>query len=625
MCGIAGWAKAKGEGLSEERLAAMSRCIVHRGPDDAGQHSGPKGGLAFRRLSLLDLQGGNQPCGDEQGRYWSVFNGEIYNHAELRHELRSHGHDIRGTGDAELIPHLYEQWGPDFLHRLRGMFALAVQDSRTGELFLARDRFGIKPLYWTTNAGPLVFASEVRALRAAGAVSDEPDPVAVWSYLSCGYVPDPATMWSGVQMLPAGHRLRFRDGVVRIEQWWSPRFSPAATADRAEVVDELLAVLVDSVEAHLVADVPVGCYLSSGVDSSLLAALARQQRDLQTFSIGFEGGAGALDELGAARTMAATLGTKHTEQVVTAAEYWDSLPRVVASQEEPLADPSSPALWFLARSASAEVKAVLSGEGADELFGGYPIYREPDALRAVGRLPAGARHWLGRLAGRLPEGRQGKGYLERATTPLERRFLGNVPIFSDDAKHALLRQPAEAEQLGRTSDLLQPLYAATASLDDLTRMQAASCQTWLPCSILMKADKMSMAHSLEVRVPYLDPKVFRAAASLPRRLRVEGQTTKVALRAVAERVLPVETARRPKLGFPVPFRSWLGGGVGNQVRELFAASEDPVLDRRALLQLLDDERRPDRQRRVWTVMIYLLWKQVQQDQAHDSLPVLGRM
>lgn len=621
MCGIAGWA---GQSAPAGWVDEMSACLAHRGPDDSGEQQWPDAGLAFRRLALVDLVGGAQPATDERGRYWSVFNGEIYNHAELRAQLHALGHRLQGAGDADLVPHLYEQWGPQMLRRLRGMFAIAVLDRHTGELFLARDPFGIKPLYWTASAGRLAFASEVGALRSVGLVPDDPDPQAVSDYLAFGYVPQPRTMWAGVNMVPAGHSLSWRDGLARLDRWTQVEFEPDGRRGLDASSDELLAAVEDSVAVHLGADVPVGAYLSSGVDSSLLVALAARRQPVDTFSIGFEGSDGASSELVAARQLASQLGTRHHEQVVTAEEYWQALPQIVAAQEEPLADPSAPALWFLARSASQHVKAVLSGEGADELFGGYPIYREPGALRPVAGLPSAGRTALRHLSRWLPADRPGRGFLERATTPLERRFLGNAPVFDDDSVRGLLADPAPHGGRRTAADVVAPSYRGTEHLDDVARMQAVGCQTWLPSSILAKADKMSMAHSLEVRVPYLDREVLAVAQRLPVHLRVHGQRTKVALRAAAAQVLPAEVAARPKLGFPVPFRAWMNGPASGEVRELFAQGDDSVLDRGALMRLLDAPPSPARERRAWSVMTYLMWRQqaTQRSAPHPHLSSL---
>lgn len=609
MCGVAGWTGHRAD--ATWLVGAMGSALSHRGPDAAGQWVGDTGGLVFRRLALLDLEQGHQPACDERRRFWSIFNGEIYNHVELRRDLTGLGHRLLGHGDAELVPHLYEQWGPAFLGRLRGMFTIAVHDSANGELFLARDAFGIKPLYYTQVGTELLFASDVGALRAAGVVGGEPDPQALWHYLSFGHVPDPLTMWPGVRMLPAGHWLRWRRGQLEVQRWWSPEFAPEpglSLDDAAELIDQ---AVQNSVAAHLIADVPVGAYLSSGVDSSLLVALAVRQQPVRTFSIGFEGSSGDHRELSRASELAAALGTDHEEQIITEQEYWQRLPEIVGAQEEPLADPSAPALWFLARAAAPHVKAVLSGEGADELFAGYPIYQQPHTLRAVTGLPSVARRGLRRFADRLPNGQWGQGYLQRGTTPLEQRFLGNAPLFSEDDKRLLMPQASCGKPLTPSAELLSGSYQQTGGLDDVARMQAASCQTWLASSILLKADKMAMAHSVEVRVPYLDREVFAIASRLPLALRVNANATKVAFRAAAARTLPREIADRPKLGFPVPFRSWLEGDLGAHMHRLFWDCDDPLLDRNAVTGLLQDVRRPDRQQRVWAMMTYLLWRQAQ--------------
>ncbi len=586
----------------------MRDTLRHRGPDDAGTARFDGAGMAFRRLALLDIEGGQQPVADEQQRLWSVFNGELYNHVELRAELRARGHTLRTRSDSELIPHLYEEWGPAFLTRLRGMFALAVYDVRSGELFLARDPFGIKPLYYLETPDHLLYASEARTILAAGVASPPLDPESVAHYLRFGYVPDPLTMWQGMRKVPPGHFVLVRNGVSQQTTYWTPEFDPRDGRGLDEVADEVESALRGSVAAHLLADVPVGAYLSSGVDSSVLVALAARMQEVKTFSVGFEGARSGHDELADARRLATRPGTDHHEERISAQAYRSALPRIVAAQEDPLADPSAPALWFLARAASAEVKAVLSGEGADELFAGYPIYREPHSLRAVTRLPRFLRRGLRAGAARLPEGTKGKGFVERGTTPLHARFLGSAPLFDAGTTAQLLASSSD-RLAGASGELVLEYYDATEGHDDVVRMQTTSCRTWLPSSILMKADKMAMAHSLEVRVPFLDREVFRVAAEVPLRYRVDSHTTKIALRAAARRIVPTRVAERPKLGFPVPFRSWLDEGMSSLVRELAVSTDDPLLDRRALDHVLTDTRRPDHHRRVWALLVYLLWRE----------------
>ncbi|HEY2312635.1 MAG TPA: asparagine synthase (glutamine-hydrolyzing) [Streptosporangiaceae bacterium] len=616
MCGIAGWVR-HAEGGMDPSAEALGAAMRHRGPDDGGGIALDNTQLICRRLALLDLAGGHQPAADERGRLWSVFNGEIYNHVELSRELTARGHDIRGHGDSELIPHLYEQWGSSFVKRLRGMFALAVYDRQAEVLFLARDRFGIKPLFMLRTPQHVFFASEAATVMAATGPLDL-DPASLWHYLSFGYVPDPATPWCDLVKLPPAHDATVCRGEIRVNRYWRPRLTPGPDRSLRASADDVEAALQDSVAAHLAADVPVGAYLSSGVDSSMLATAAARLTPLKTFSIGFEMAEGANDELSAARDLAARLGTDHVEEVITEHDYLEALPQIVAAQQSPLADPSAPALWFLARAAARDVKAVLSGEGADELFAGYPIFRQPEVLRAFDRVPAFLRPALGWLAGRLPDGTKGKGYLQRGTTRLEQRYLGNVPVFSDQQKRRLLA-PAVAQggEPASSFDLVTPHYAAVAGQPDLVRMQAITLQTWLPSSILAKTDMMAMAHSLEVRVPFLDPEVYAAAARLPLRHRVAGRQTKVALREAAARLVPAETARRPKLGFPVPFHAWLEGGLGSWLRELAADCDGSLLDRREVGRLLTEGSGPHRHRQQWALLIYLLWHRSVRDAAAD--------
>ena len=569
-------------------------------------------GLAASRLALLDVPGGHQPVSNQRGEVWSVFNGELYNHRALRTDLQRRGHRFRGHCDSELIPALFEEWGAEFVTRLRGMFALAVYDQASGELHLARDPFGVKPLYYRMVDGQLHFASEVRALLA-GETPPAIDETSVWHYLSFGYVPDPGTMWREIAKVPPGHRLSFQQGQLRAHRYWHPTFEPDADQPWETSTAAIGDALTDSVSVHLDADVPVGVYLSSGVDSSLIAALATHTAPLKTFTVGFRGSSGQLEELAAAREMAELLGAEHREELVSAEDYCTALPTIAASQEEPLADPSAPALWFLARAAGREVKAVLSGEGADELFAGYPIYQEPRALRHLQRLPDSVRNRVGVLADQLPERLRGRSYLQRGTSPLERRFLGNSPVFSEQGKRLLFAGDL-AEKLPPSYEIVAPYYDESDAVDEVAQMQTVSCQTWLPGSILAKADKMSMAHSVEVRVPFLDREVFEVARTLPLSHRLSGGRTKVALRTVAERTLPEIVAQRPKLGFPVPFRAWLDGPVGALLRDLVAASDDPLLDRNALRRLVHEPRpHPARYRQQWSVLSYLLWRQTATD------------
>jgi asparagine synthase (glutamine-hydrolysing) len=596
-----------------EAVRLMESALAHRGPDDAGHARGHGFEFGFRRLAILDLTGGNQPLASEDGAVTTVMNGEIYNFRELRVELEKAGHRFRTGTDAEVLPHLYEEYGIDGLKRLRGMFALAVWDSRRETVYLARDPFGIKPLYYAESSVGLLFSSEIRSLLASRLIAPEIRSDALWLYFTFQYVPDPMTLLAGVHKVPPGHYLRWRRGQSDIVAYGAPRGEDWASGEASGpdhlYAGRILEALRDSVQAHLLSDVPVGAYLSSGVDSSLVAALIRARQPVKTFSIGFEGVAPHLDELPVARETAARLETDHHEIRVTARDYETHLLDIVASQEEPVADPSAPALWFLAREARRHVTVVLSGEGADELFGGYPIYHEPLSLAPFGRLSPGLRAALGRVGLRLPTGLPGKSLLERQATPLAERFIGNAYLFSEAEKAQLLTEVPPAHRVPPTT-VTGRLYQQVEHLDDTGRMQWIDLNLWLPGDILMKADKMSMAHALELRVPFLDREVFRVAVGLPLAQRVRRGITKYALRQAAAEVLPETIAHRPKLGFPVPYRQWLTGPLQPFVQDLLESSGGTEVDVRYARRLLTVEvpGSAGAARKFWAVLTFLLWR-----------------
>ncbi|MDA8194132.1 MAG: asparagine synthase (glutamine-hydrolyzing) [Thermaerobacter sp.] len=610
MCGICGIVPPPGDAVDPFVLGRMMQAMIHRGPDDAGQWVGGGQALGFRRLSILDLAGGRQPMANESGSVVSVVNGEIYNYRELRDELRRRGHRLHSNSDAEVVPHLFEEGGiAGLTARLRGMFALALVDRATETLYLVRDHFGIKPLYYSQSGGGLWFASEIKSLLASGRVKPELDLSSLWNYLSFQYVPEPGTMFAGIQKLPPAHYLAFRRGTASLTRYWQAAFRPD---DRWTLPDLALAIeerLRDSVRRHMVSDVPRGAYLSSGIDSSAVVALLREREPVDTFSIGFSGRHGEINELSLAAQTAQQLGTRHHEVIVTAERYQAELPRIIRAQEDPIADPSAPALYFLAEEARRYVTVVLSGEGADELFAGYPIYHEPYALRPFAWLPAGMRAAVGRWALRLPPGLKGRGYLERGAEPLEHRFIGNAKMFSDPEKRALLTPAATARATPAAWELTAPYWAPTTGLDPVTRMQTVDCHTWLPGDILMKADKMSMAHSLELRVPFLDVQVFELAATVPERYKVAGGTTKYALREALRPLLPEPLASRPKLGFPIPIRRWIGHEMREFVRDQFASADVLYFNRAMLRDILEAEGPTviNRDRKLWTILVFLLW------------------
>lgn len=608
VCGIAGILELSGQPADAAAIQAMTDALVHRGPDDEGFYLDGPVGLGFRRLSIIDVAGGHQPLANEDGSVWIVFNGEIYNFKELRVDLAARGHHFRTQTDTEVIVHLYEEYGEGCLDRLRGMFALAVWDGRRRQLFLARDPFGIKPLYYSCNGRRLLFGSEIKCLLEVPGVEREVDRESFWHYLTFQYVPEPRTMFQGVQKLPPGHLLVARGGSVEVKRYFSIEFSPQ-DKPVAEFADELLACLRGSVRVHMNSDVPRGAFLSSGVDSSAIVALLRELEDVQTFTVGFEG-AGGQSEIAYARQTADALKTRHRDTVVTADRYWNALPRLVFQQDEPVADPSAIALHFVAELASQYVTVVLSGEGADEIFGGYTIYREPMSLRMFDCLSPGLRGAVGEAAGLLPEGMRGRGFLIRGSKSLRERFFGNAFLFGEREKALFVTSPAGVSSL----DVTGALYDRIGAYDPVSQMQYIDLHTWLPGNILMKADKMTMGNSLELRVPFLDKEVFALAARIPVEGRLQGGTTKYVLREAVKRILPPAVARRPKLGFPVPTRRWLREDHYAAARELIGDSGGGggLFDRAYALRLLDEHRDGvrDNARKVWAVVIFVLWWQI---------------
>lgn len=607
MCGVSGF-MTPGYVFSEANFHQMVDVMVHRGPDDRGAAYYGASGLGFRRLSIVDVSAGHQPMASEDGRIVTVVNGEIYNFRQIRDRLIKAGHVFLSASDAEIVPHLYEEGGMAALaEELRGMFAIAVLDRRTNTLHLLRDHFGIKPLYYMTTSKGLFFASEIRSLLASGEIRPEVSPQSLWHYLTFQYVPDPDTMIAGIKKLPPAHYLTFRGGQPALTQYWQLAYHPDEAWSLPDLKEALHTAVEDSVRRHMIGEVPRGAYLSSGIDSSAVVAFLRKQQEVDTFSIGFPGDHGEINELQAARETARLLGTRHHEVVVAAEEYMTELPGIIQAQEEPLADPSAPALFFLAREARRHVTVVLSGEGADELFAGYPIYHEPFALRPFEYLPRGMRRGLGRLAEALPAQVRGRGYLMRGASSLEERYLGNAKIFSEQEKALLL--PQEGAQDPYWS-LTAPYYDACRHLDPVSRMQTIDGYTWLPGDILMKADKMSMAHSLELRVPFLDVGIFELASTIPMRFKVtSGGITKVALRQALASELPREIAERPKLGFPIPIRHWMRHQMRDFVHDTLAPQNTPFFSAPAVQRLLSAPPGAivNSDRKVWTLLTFTLW------------------
>jgi asparagine synthase (glutamine-hydrolysing) len=604
VCGIAGMASRSGA-VDPERLRAMSATLVHRGPDSDGELLDGPVGLAARRLSIIDLEGGDQPIANEDGTVHVVQNGELYNFRELRAELERAGHRFSTRSDTEVLVHLYEEHGEGFAERLRGMFAVGIWDSRRRRLVVARDRFGIKPLYYRDEPGELVFASELRALPRG-----DVDPDALEAFLAFNSVPAPFSIFAGTKKLPAGHLLVWQDGETRVERYTQPVPAEVRDEDSAELAEELRARLRDSVRAHLIADVPVGVLLSGGVDSSLLAALAAQESGeaVHTFSIGFE--ERSFDELDDARAVASMYGTRH-EELTLRPDAALLLPRLAETFDEPFADSSALPTYLVSELAARHVKVALSGEGGDELFGGYYTYAADLLALRVGRFAPGVRPLVERLPSssrRASFDYKAKRFVRGAALPPLERHHAWKEIFSPDVR---------AELTGRRSgydpvDLLRARFEETEGAELLTRLQDVDLGTYLVDDLLVKTDRASMAHSLEARVPYLDPVVAGLAQSLPTRLKVRGLRKKVLLRKAAAPLLPRRIVYGRKRGFSIPAAAWLRGELEPFARDVLAPD---TLRRQGFFQPEPVERlidshvagEEDLSRQLWGLLAFTLW------------------
>ena len=639
MCGIAGCLSlADGAGPDTEWVGRAAMRLAHRGPDDEDFYADHQLALGFRRLAVIDTSpAGRQPMQSGDGRLVMVFDGEIYNYVELAQRLVARGVRLRTRSAAEVLLEMYAWLGRDVVRQLRGMYAFAIWDRRTGELFCARDPFGIKPFFYALTAagqrpgfGPqLRFASERKALADSGEVTAL-DPDALRRYLSFQYVPAPATLVPPARSLPPGHVLIAQPGGrVDVFRYWRPELRPARSPSSSSP-EKILAALRDSVAVHLRSDVPVGAFLSGGVDSATLCALAAESvPGLLTFTVGFE--RAGYNEIDEAMATATALGVKSIPYVIGAEEFLACLPRIIWHLDDPMADAAAVPLWFAAREARKHVKVVLSGEGADELFGGYGVYHQPGMVRAGKALPGWGRTTIGRVASEMPPGARGKGFLSRTSTPLQRRYIGNAYVYRGEEARLLTRQGHGSE-----FDVTDPVYrqAADAGLDDVATMQLVDVNTWLPGDILVKADRMAMAHGLELRTPFLDREVLAVAARLARVEKTAAGTTKFALREAIGELLPQAAAERAKLGFPVPLGPWLRGGMyGFAEQVIRTAQTGQWLNKGAALDILRRFRFEDPEvtwRQVWLLVVFSLWHQIYVERMYDPVtlgwetPAAGR-
>jgi asparagine synthase (glutamine-hydrolysing) len=626
MCGIAGFADSSpshGAARAEADVSlvhGMCDVIRHRGPDDEGIHVEPGVGLGMRRLSIIDLSTGHQPIHNEDGTIWLVFNGEIYNYRQLRAELERHGHRFYTKSDTETIVHAYEQWGEDVFRRLRGMFGIALWDRRTQSLLLGRDRSGMKPLHYAERAGRLYFGSEIKSLISAGAVEREIDLEALDHYLSFLYVPRDRSIFKGVRKLPPGHLLRWQGGRAHIRPYWQIAAAETFPGGLDDAAAELRAVLADAVRSHMVSDVPLGAFLSGGVDSSVVVGLMAEASDrpVKTFSIGFDDP--QHDELEYARTVARHFNTDHHEFVVRP-DGLSILDRLIDHFDEPFADSSAIPTWYVSEVARRHVTVVLSGDGGDELFGGYDRYLPHPRVAQFDRLAVpGARRLAGAIWPLLPHGATGRNFLRHVSRGANARYVESVAFFQQDEKSALYSPEVRRALNGSSAEeTLGAHFGRFAALPPHSRMMKFDFETYLPEDVLTKVDRMSMAHSIESRVPLLDNDVIDFAATLPAALKIQGRRRKHVLKESVRDLLPQGILDRKKQGFWIPLGTWFRGGLTDVFSDVLASPRtrqrgyfQPSFIDRIVKEHLSGRR--DHTLRLWQLLVFELWHRQYMDQ-----------
>ena len=607
MCGFIGIYNKNGVSeTGKADAAAMSHAIRHRGPDLDRAYGEGRAYFAFRRLSIIDLEGGAQPFVSDDGRYFAVYNGEVYNYLELREELVSRGVAFRTRSEIETLVALYENHGPSFINRLRGMFAFLIYDNKTGVLMAGRDPFGIKPLYYRETADGYVFASEMKAfLFDSGYDGFKVDPTLLQHYLTFQYVTEPDTITGDIRILPKGSYMLCDGEHTETECYYRPVFAPAK-GSYAEKKLRLREAVERSVESHMLSDVPLGSFLSSGVDSAVITAVASKlSPGIKAFTVGFD--VPGYSELEDAAAISAHLDIDHIKLQCTLKDFTDSYEKVIYHLDSPVGDPSVVAIYLISQEAARHVKVILSGEGSDELFGGYQQYATAPVCDRLGRLPRFIKAPLAALARALPPSVKGRGFLLRGLTPVEQRFVGNSFVFDELSKRRILKTFDPAVHF---TDRTKDIYAQASGYGTLLKMQYCDLHTWLPSDILVKGDRLSMAHALEARVPYLDKEVFKAARSLCDRDKLSHDTTKSILRDTFSDLLNRETVVRPKKGYPVPVRVWLRGELYEWARHILAENPaEQYIDTAEALRLLELHRagKGDYYHHIWVLLSFMTW------------------
>ncbi len=621
MCGIAGFIEKHAGGAkpapdeNASLLDRMCRRIAHRGPDDQGMFVRGGVALGMRRLSIIDLAGGHQPLTGCDERVTVIFNGEIYNYRELHAALEARGHRFHTHSDTEAIVHAFEEFGPQCVEHLRGMFAFAIWDERAHELFIARDRVGKKPLYYTvTTDGTFVFGSELKSLLEHPSVERETNPDALDAYLSFGYVPDPLSIFKNIHKLPPGHHLRFSDGRVTVEQYWDFRFETVEARSEEDYLEELRALLDEAVRLRLVSDVPLGAFLSGGVDSSAVVGFMSRHmsQPVKTFSIGFH--EDTYDELKYARIAAKHFGTEHHEFIVTP-DICDIVDELVWHFDEPFADSSAIPTYMVSKLAREHVTVVLSGDGGDELFAGYTRYVVDKSRSHLSRLPRVVREGLMQpLSARLPHGAWGRNYLRNVSlNPLE-RYIDSISLFTELNKRSLyageFQNQLKAERAGNA--MFRTIAASVETDDALSPLLYLDSKTYLPGDILTKVDRMSMAVSLEARVPLLDHKLIEFVTRIPSSLKMKGLETKYIFKRALKDLVPDEILHRPKQGFGVPVQEWINRQLRERMHETLTErrTRERGLFNPGYVNLLLEEHergRRDHSPALWALMMLELW------------------
>lgn len=605
MCGFVGFV-----GRYENRetiLDNMLDRIAHRGPDSQDKYSDEYVGLGFRRLSIIDLEKGSQPLYNEDRTKILVFNGEIYNYKILRKELIEKGHIFTTNTDSEVLLHGYEEYGKEFLCKLRGMFAFVIWDTVERKLFGARDYFGIKPFYYYQHNDIFLFGSEIKAFLPHPEFFKQLNEERLPDYLTFSCVPGTQTFFKEVYKLPPAHYLEYKNRCLKVMSYFKPQFN--IDEDEEKDIDYFANKISDtfskSVEAHKISDVEVGCFLSSGVDSSYVAAEMAKVSKMKTYTIGFDDK--KYSEAEDAKQLADELQVENYVKKVSADEYFENVGKVQYYLDEPLANPSANLLYFLSKRASEDLKVVLSGEGADEMFGGYNVYKEPLALKNYQKIPRFIRRAFALLVTPLPEFK-GRNFIVRGSKKIEERYIGNSNIFSVKQREKILKKKYKSKP---PQFYTQRLYEKVRTKDDITKMQYVDMHVWMVQEILLKADKMSMANSLELRVPFLDMEIFKLASTIPPQYKVNKQNTKLALRKAANKDINDKSAERKKMAFPLPLPEWLREDkYYNIVKKYFASGvAKEYFNTDKIMKLLEEHKkgRKNNTRKIWTIFTFLVW------------------